>query len=133
MAKRSYDPRAKGRRVLEPFDYRNVRLLPGRFLNQVEQARELYGSLSNDDILKGFRREAGLAAPGHGMKGWCQSTSAVILGQLMSGMVRLGRASDDDRLTDKAIALYQGWSETLAPDGNARMRLYDWDKLVCGL
>jgi DUF1680 family protein len=124
---------AHGKTILKPFDYRNVRLLPGRFLTQVEQARELYGSLSNDDILKGFRRMAGLPAPGDDMKGWCTATSAVIFGQLMSGMVRLGRATGDDRLVDKAIVLYEGWSETFASDGNARMRLYDWDKLVCGL
>ena len=48
-------------------------------------------------------------------------------------MVRLGRATGDDQLINKAIALYEGWSKTLPPDGNARMRLYDWDKLVCGL
>ena len=124
--------RVKGKTALKPFDYQNVRLLPGRFLAQVEHARELYGSLSNDDILAGFRREAGLPASG-GMKGWCATTSAVIFGQLMSGMVRLGRATGDDQLINKAIALYEGWSITLPPDGNARMRLYDWDKLACGL
>src|SRR5206468_3665559 len=59
--------------------------------------------------------------------------SAVIFGQLMSGMARLGRATSDAQLIDKAIRLFEGWRATLAPDGNARMRLYDWDKLVCGL
>jgi uncharacterized protein len=103
------------------------------FLKQVEHARELYSSLSNDDILKGFRRQAGRLAPGDGMKGWCKSTSAVIFGQLMSGMVRLGRATGDDALIEKANALFEGWFETLPADGNARMRAYDWDKLVCGL
>ena len=67
------------------------------------------------------------------MKGWCNSTSAVIFGQLVSGMVRLGRATRDGALIDKANALFEGWRETLPPDGNARMRAYDWDKLVCGL
>ena len=67
------------------------------------------------------------------MKGWCKSTSAVIFGQLISGMVRLGRATDDGALIEKANALFEGWLETLPPDGNARMRAYDWDKLVCGL
>ena len=102
-------------------------------LTQVEQARALYSSLSNDDILKGFRRQAGQPAPGEGMKGWCQSTSAVIFGQLISGMVRLGRATGDGALIEKADALFEGWLETLPPDGDARMRAYDWDKLVCGL
>jgi uncharacterized protein len=132
-AERSSGVAPKGKTALHPFDYMNVRLSPSRFRDQVEQARSLYGAIPNDDILKGFRREAGLSAPGAGMKGWCQSTSAVIFGQLMSGMIRLGRATGDRRLIDKAIALYDGWAETLAADGNARMRPYDWDKLVCGL
>ena len=123
----------RGKTVLKAFDYQDVRLLPGMLLAQVEQARQLYSSISNDDILKGFRREAGRPAPGDGMKGWCKSTSAVIFGQLISGMVRLGRATDDGALIDKAITLFEGWLETLPPDGNARMRAYDWDKLVCGL
>jgi hypothetical protein len=102
-------------------------------LTQVGQARQFYSSISNDDILKGFRHEAGQLAPGDGMKGWCKSTSAVIFGQLISGMVRLGRATDYGALIEKANALFEGWFETLPPDGNARMRVYDWDKLVCGL
>jgi uncharacterized protein len=123
----------RGKTVLKAFDYQDVRLLPGMLLTQVEQARQLYSSISNDDILKGFRHEAGRLAPGDGMKGWCKSTSAVIFGQLISGMVRLGRATDDGALIEKANTLFEGWLETLPPDGNARMRAYDWDKLVCGL
>ena len=123
----------KGKTVLRTFDYGGVRLLPGMFLDQVEQARQLYGGLSNDDVLKGFREQAGQPAPGTGMKGWCKATSAVIFGQLLSGLVRLGRASGDEALIAKAVALYEGWAATLLPDGNARMRLYDFEKLVCGL
>src|ERR1700736_83596 len=123
----------KGKTKLDTFDYRNVRLLPGMFFDQVEQARRLYGGLSNDDVLKGFRVQAGQAAPGAGMKGWCRTTSAVIFGQLLSGLVRLGRATDDATLIAKAVALYEGWLATLSADGNARMRLYDFEKLVCGL
>jgi DUF1680 family protein len=120
-------------RRVDPFDYEGVRLLPSRFLTQVEAARDVYGSLPDDDILMGFREAAGLAAPGQGMSGWCQSSSAVIFGQLLSGMVRLGKASDDRALIEKAVRLFEGWQDTLPLDGNARMRLYDWDKLVCGL
>jgi hypothetical protein len=126
-------PRTKGATLLETFDYEGVRLLPSRFLAQVERAREVYGSVPNDDILKGFRLAAGLPAPGNGMRGWCASTSAVIFGQLLSGMARLGKAAGDAALLDKASALFEGWRETLPKDGNARMRLYDWEKLVCGL
>ena len=89
--------------------------------------------MPNDDILKGFRREAGLPAPGNDMRGWCAKTSAVIFGQLLSGMARLSRATGDDALRDKAIALFEGWRETIGPDGDARMWPYAWEKLVCGL
>ncbi len=123
----------RGRTVLQSFDYDGVRLLPGRFCRQVEQARAVYGSVPTDDILKGFRQAAGHAAPGEGLRGWCRETSSVIFGQLLSGLVRLGRAARDEALIAKARALFAGWRETLAADGNTRMRLYDWEKLVCGL
>jgi uncharacterized protein len=123
----------QGLQRLESFDYDCVRLLPSRFRTQVEVARQVYGSISEDDVLKGFRQAAGLPDPGEGMRGWCKTTSAVIFGQLLSGMVRLGKATDDAALTEKAVRLFEGWKKTVPSDGNARMRLYDWEKLVCGL
>ncbi|SDR58225.1 hypothetical protein SAMN05519103_06051 [Rhizobiales bacterium GAS113] len=125
--------RVLGKTVLDVFDYERVKLLPGRFQVQVDHARRLYGGLSNDSILKGFRRQAGLPAPGEDMKGWASSSSAGIFGQLISGMVRLGIATDDAALRAKAVALFEGWRDTMPEDGNAHMRVYDWDKLVCGL
>lgn len=119
--------------VLNAFDYDGVTLLPSRFREQVERASEVYFGLPNDDILKGFRHKAGLPAPGEGMRGWCAETSAVIFGQLLSGMARLSRATGDTALRDKAVALCDGWRETIGPDGDARMWLYAWEKLVCGL
>lgn len=120
-------------RRLQSFDYDGVRLLPSRFLTQVERAREVYGAVPNDDILKGFRRAAGLPTPGHDMRGWCSKTSSVIFGQLLSGMARMGRATGDAALHAKAVALLDGWAETLRPDGDTQMRPYDWEKLACGL
>jgi uncharacterized protein len=119
---------------LETFEYDGVRLLPGRARDQVLRARDVYFSVPNDDILKGFRQKAGLAAPGAGMRGWCEETSACIFGQLLSGMARLSRATGDTELRDKALALFEGWRETVAADGTPHMsRPYDWEKLVCGL
>ena len=79
---RGAEARAKGRMVLETFDHEGVRLLPSRFLDQVEGARRVYAAVPDDDILKGFRRAAGLPAPGTDMRGWCTQTSAVIFGNL---------------------------------------------------
>jgi uncharacterized protein len=119
--------------VLSTFDYDGVRLLPGRLLDQVLRARDVYFGVPNDDILKGFRRAAGLPAPGAGMRGWCAETSSCIFGQLLSGMARLSRALGDGALREKALTLFDGWRATLRSDGDARMRAYDWEKLVCGL
>ena len=84
---------------LETFDLDGVTLLPGRLRDQVERARQVYLGLPDDDVLHGFRRQAGLPAPGTGMRGWCAETSAVIFGQLLSGTARLGRALGDPELT----------------------------------
>lgn len=122
-----------GRTLLHPFNYQGVRLLPGRMLAQVENARAMYGAISNDDILHGFRRNAGLPAPGSGMRGWCASTSAVIFGQLLSGMARMGRGTGDSALIEKAVLLMEGWAKTLPACGDSGMSCYEFEKLVCGL
>lgn len=122
-----------GRTLLMPFDYDGVRLLPSRFRDQVERAQAVYGAVPNDDILQGFRRAAGHPAPGNGLRGWCKNTSSVIFGQLLSGLVRMGRATGETALCDKALALFDGWRQTIGHDGDVRMRPYDWEKLVCGL
>ena len=119
--------------IRHTFDYDGITLLPSRFQEQVARAREVYYGLPNDDVLHGFRQQAGLPAPGNGMRGWCARTSAVIFGQLLSGMARLSRATGDEALRQKAIALFEGWRETIGPDGDARMWPYAWEKLVCGL
>ena len=119
--------------MLQAFDHAGVRLLPGRYQAQVAHAAALYGDISNDSLLKGFRRAAGMDAPGEDMKGWCSANSSVIFGQIMGGLARLGRATGDAALIAKARALFAGWRATLPPDGNAKMRLYDWEKLLGGL
>ena len=88
----------RGETILHPFDYDGVRLLPGRMLDQVENARAMYGAIPNDDILQGFRRKRVYPRPANGMRGWCKDTSGVIFGQLLSGMVRMGRGLGDRRL-----------------------------------
>ncbi len=122
-----------GRKRLESFDYRGVRLLDSRFQQQVLHTRELYFNMSNDDMLKGFRRQAGLPAPGNDMKGWCVRDSGSTFGQWISGMARLSCATDDAALRDKAILLTSEWEKTLGADGNPRMQTYPWEKMSCGL
>lgn len=126
-------PARRGVERLTSFDYRGVRLLPSLLRRQVEQTASTYAALADDSILHGFRAAAGLAAPGTAMQGWASRTSSATFGQWVSGLARLGCALQDAALVEKAARLASGWGATLRPDGNARMNLYDWEKLICGL
>jgi hypothetical protein len=48
-------------------------------------------------------------------------------------MSRLSRSTGDSALRDKAVSLFEGWVDTVPPDGDARMGHYRFDKLVGGL
>jgi hypothetical protein len=118
---------------LEAFDYEGVRLLLSRWRSQVQAGREFYFSVSDDDILHGFCVAAGRKAPGKPLGGWCGIDSSTVFGQWLSGMSRLSRATGDAALRDKAVGLFEGWVQTLPPNGDARMGHYRFDKLVGGL
>ena len=122
-----------GRARLEPFDYRGVRLRPSRWQGQYAAGREFYLGVPDDDILHGFRAAAGLPAPGRPLGGWCGKDSSTVFGQWLSGMSRMYRATGDTAMRDKAVRLFTAWANTVGPDGDARMRHYAFDKLVCGL
>lgn len=124
---------APAKNVIEAFDYQNVKLRDGRPRRQMLAAREFYLALSEDDILHGFRRDAGLPAPGKPLGGWCKDDSSMTFGQWLSGMARLYRATGDTELRNKAARLLAGWARTIKPDGDCRMRHYAFDKMVCGL
>jgi uncharacterized protein len=118
---------------IEPFDYEGVRLLDSPWQQQIQQNRAYYLSLTNDDILQGFRQAAGLPAPGTPLGGWCSRDSSTVFGQWLSGMARLSKANADSELHDKASNLLAEWSKTVKPDGDCSMRHYAWEKLCCGL
>jgi len=80
---------------LQPFNYEGVRLLEGRLKKQLTETRDFYLAIPDDDILKGFRQQAGLPAPGEDMGGWCSKDTSVVFGQWLSGMARLSRATGD--------------------------------------
>jgi DUF1680 family protein len=113
--------------AIDAFDYEGVKLHDSRWHRQVLAAREFYLGLSDEDILHGFRRAAGLPAPGKPLGGWCKEDSSTVLGQWLSGMARLSRATGDTEAREKAARLLTGW------DGDCRMRHYPFDKMVCGL
>ena len=105
----------------------------GRARDQVARARETYLAVSDDDLLHGFRKRAGMAAPGKSMGGWCERDSGVIFGQVVSGLARLSHYLDDGELRDKAVRLHQGWLATVGPDGDVHGGTYAFDKFACGM
>jgi DUF1680 family protein len=119
---------------LRAFDYRGVRLLDSPLQRQMLQTRDMYFHMSNDDMLKGYRRMAGLPAPGHDMTGWCARTTSATFGQWISGYARLGCALDDQALRDKCIYLISEWEKTIGSNGDPQIRnTYSWEKMSCGL
>ncbi len=57
----------KGNKLLENFDYRDVTLDAGPLRKQVDEARDDYLRIPNDDLLKGFRQRAGPPSPRQGL------------------------------------------------------------------
>jgi hypothetical protein len=135
-----------GRIVLQPFDFSGVKLRPSRWQRQYEQTRDFYFHISNDDILHGFRADAGLPAPGQPLGGWCGQDSYQIFGHWLMAMSRASRVNDDTALREKAALLLSEWGKTLGrnPDAAGRCKFqrllasdegshYFFDKLAGGL
>ena len=92
--------------VLQPFDYSGVALRPSVWQRQALSGRDFYLGLSNDDILHGYRVEAGdSGAPGRPLGGWCNVNSNTVLGQWLQAMARMQRAYADKDLLEKANVL----------------------------
>ena len=123
--------------MLQPFDYRGVSLEEGRLRRQVEEVRDYYLRLPNDDLLRGYRLRAGKPAPGRDPGGLYASHNP--FGQILSGLARLHAATGDRACREKAEALLAGWAECIEPDGfffitrEPDLVPYYYDKMVCGL
>ena len=126
-------------RVLLPFDYKGVRVTDGILKRQMDDAKEFYLRIPNDDLLIGFRRRAGLPAPGHELGGWYGDDVFHIFGQILSGLARLYAATGDPACKAKADVLLDGWAQTIAPDGffyyssKPNAPHYIFDKMAGGL
>ena len=133
VAAQTPPPENTSRVLLQPFNYRGVRLRKSRWLDQYQAGRDYYLDVSNDDILQGWRAAAGLPAPGKPLGGWCARNSDTVFGQWLSGMARMYCATGDTAIRDKASYLLAEWAKTIKPDGNCNMGLYGYEKVVCGL
>lgn len=105
--------------VLQPFQYADVTLAGGPVAEQAQFSREFYLALPNDDILNGFRKRAGLPAPGKPMGGWYDPENfagGCTFGQWISALSRDYANTGDARFKDKVDELVHGFHETIGPD-----------------
>jgi hypothetical protein len=127
-----------GHVFLEPFDYSGVRLLDGMLKKQYQATRDFFFNLPNDDMLLGFRKRAGLPAPGNELPGYSRDVGNA-LGQWLSAMARMYKATGDKPSLEKATYLMSEWAKTIEPDGyfyysrRPFPRHYTYDKAVCSL
>lgn len=106
--------------LLQPFRYQDVTLTGGPMGVQAAGAKAFYLALSEDDLLNGFRKRAGLPAPGKPMGGWYDPddfAGAHPFGQYVSALARMYANTHDVRYKEKVGRLVHGFHETLAPDG----------------
>jgi DUF1680 family protein len=115
---------------MKSFDCKSVKLLEGPMKDRYQATRDYYLNVPNDDILKGFRRRAGLDAPGKDMGGWAEKNSEIVFGQWLSGMSRIYAGTNDVAMRDKALELQAEFGKTLE---NFKSGHYGYDKFVCGL
>ncbi len=135
---------ATGRELVHEFPYGAVRLTGGRLKQQFDRIHTHYLALSNDRLLKVFRQRVGLPAPGPDMGGWYDANGfvpALTFGQYLSGLARIGAATEDQACHDKVRALVTGFGEFLArtdnpyagPGAEKMWPAYVMDKYVVGL
>lgn len=119
--------------VLRSLGYEGRVRLSGALGERVSDAVETYLGMAPEDVLHGFRLQAGMASPGRAMTGWSSATTQPTFGQWVSGLARLGVTAGVPEAGARAVELVAGFAETVGSDGDARMSLYGYEKLVCGL
>jgi uncharacterized protein len=135
---------------LTTFAYSDVELLESPLKKQFEENHARFLNLDDDRLLKVFRQQAGLPAPGEDMGGWYDGSGFSLIrndfhafipghsfGQYLSGLARSCAASGSEQTRAKINRLVKGYAQTL--DAKAtffvdyRLPAYTYDKLSCGL
>jgi uncharacterized protein len=135
---------------LTTFSYSDVELLDGPMKRQFEENHARFLNLDDDRLLKVFRQQAGLPAPGEDMGGWYDGSGFSLIrndfhafipghsfGQYLSGLARSYAVTGSEPTRAKINRLVKGYAETL--DAKAtffagyRLPAYTYDKLSCGL
>ncbi len=121
------------------FDSEDVKLDGGMLKTQIDEAREFYLRIPSDDLLLGFRRRAGLPAPGRELGGWYSDDAFNAFGQILSGLARLYGTTRDPACKAKAEVLEANWAKCIAADGffyyssKPNAPHYTFDKMVGAL
>ena len=133
-----------GRETMREFPYGAVTLTGGPLKAHFDRIHAHYLALDNDRVLKVFRENAGLPAPGPDMGGWYDKDGFVpglTLGQYISGLARLGAAIRDPACHAKVAALVDGFGKAFVaaknpyagPKAQSQWAAYVMDKYVVGL
>lgn len=133
-----------GKVAVQEFPYGAVRLTGGRMKRHFDHVHAHYLALDNDRVLKVFRQNAGLPAPGPDMGGWYDRDGFVpglTIGQYISGLARLAAATDDAAAHAKVAALVDGFGKAfvaapnpyVGPKAQQQWAAYVMDKYVVGL
>ncbi|MFN7998714.1 MAG: glycoside hydrolase family 127 protein [Bryobacteraceae bacterium] len=88
-----------------PFEMGSVRLLPGPFMESMQQNRDFLRSLEADRLLHTFRLTAGLASPAEPLGGWEKPDIELrghFTGHYLSACALMSAGMNDDRLREKA-------------------------------
>jgi uncharacterized protein len=105
---------------LEEFEYGAVQLTGGPLKRQYDRVHASYLALDNDRLLKVYRERAGMPAPGEEMGGWYGADGFIpghSLGQYISGLARLDRATGDAACQQKVHELVEGFAATFDTRG----------------
>src|SRR3546814_9314704 len=95
----------RGKEALHEFDYGAVQLTgSGRMKEHYDRIHSHYLALDNDRLLKVFRQNAGLPAPGPDMGGWYDADGFVpglAFGQYISGIARFAATTNNAAAQDR--------------------------------
>lgn len=140
--------------ALKTLSYDQIRLGPGRMLDQLDYQHRLFMGLDDDRLLKPFRQRAGQDAPGEDMGGWYDNSADFHIdptdwstanwhgyipghsfGQYVSGLSRYVAITGDAATRAKVAGLVKAYGETISPRFFAGYPLpaYTYDKVVIGL
>lgn len=130
----------KGKILMEPFAYGDVKLTDGPLKRQLDEVKDHYLRIPNDDLLKGFRQRMGFQTFGaQDMGGWYSKNVFHVFGQILSGLSRLYAVTGDNACRAKVNALVDGWGKCIDSNGfssyskDAVFPHYVYEKMVGGL